>query len=381
MLSDFQSIKRLKPLNKGGSNARAGFSFQDHVAACFCLEMGNDSKLIEVWCETHDDITLIWQKNDIEVVEFVQVKDIDLDQLWSIAKLCERDKSNSVGTSIIEKSLQEDRCSEPTCFRLVTSLGVKNELAILTFPFESPERKENHEKIDELSKLLESKLGIINSPKGNSVKYWVKNTVWQNEHSIEAIRNKNIRLITKLLSKLGCEIPSDNIENHIYPQVLDIVRNAAEIDPDINLQGKRILKDGFISQLRQICDDLIQTRNSIAGKKLTEKMVNAGLLDYLDTALEQRRLYRKERLDPQYLELSDRDLIDGEVLSLLQSLKLKMDSGEVESGRTFFITCLENLEILRKSIGTKSIAPNYYLQGCMHDITDRCWHRYMRIQP
>ena len=67
-------IRELKPLNKGGVIARGGFSFQDHVALSFCLEMAMSSDLNEVWCETHDDITLIWCRSGIDEVEFVQVK-------------------------------------------------------------------------------------------------------------------------------------------------------------------------------------------------------------------------------------------------------------------------------------------------------------------
>ncbi len=43
----------------GGVIARVGFSFQDHVAVSFCIEMREDgSTLLSVWCEGQDDITL-----------------------------------------------------------------------------------------------------------------------------------------------------------------------------------------------------------------------------------------------------------------------------------------------------------------------------------
>lgn len=61
-------------------------------------------------------------------MEYVQVKDIDLAQLWSVAKLCEHEKTtqnpNGVGTSILERSLAHDRWAEPCCFRIITSLKV-----------------------------------------------------------------------------------------------------------------------------------------------------------------------------------------------------------------------------------------------------------------
>jgi len=69
-----QSIYDLSPIELGGIEARKGFAFQDHVSAGFCLDMLEDTKLIEVWCETLDDILLIFQMPDSVCVEFVQVK-------------------------------------------------------------------------------------------------------------------------------------------------------------------------------------------------------------------------------------------------------------------------------------------------------------------
>jgi Cap4-like dsDNA endonuclease family protein len=130
-------IRTLAPLEKGGVIARKGFNFQDHVAVAFCLEMLTNPALIEVWCETQDDMTLISQKSGHEAVEFVQVKSHEFDQLWTIAKLCEK-KINE--RSILEKSLAQDRCQEECYFRIVTVRDVRSELKILTYPFDSPLR-------------------------------------------------------------------------------------------------------------------------------------------------------------------------------------------------------------------------------------------------
>src|SRR5262245_14148823 len=122
--SPLKSIFDLEPLEQGGQIARSGFSFQDHVAAHLALEMIADASLREVWCETQDDVTLIWQTNPSSIeVEFVQVKSNDLNQLWTAAKVCERDKpkesqsasgKDGAGRSIIERSFANDRCLEPT---------------------------------------------------------------------------------------------------------------------------------------------------------------------------------------------------------------------------------------------------------------------------
>jgi hypothetical protein len=86
------SIHALAPLESGGTIARRGFAVQDHVAAGLCLDMLADPTLAQVWCESQDDITLVWLAGIAEEIEFVQVKSNELDQLWTIAKLMEKEK-------------------------------------------------------------------------------------------------------------------------------------------------------------------------------------------------------------------------------------------------------------------------------------------------
>ena len=68
------SIHSLPPLERGGVEARIGFAIQDHVAASYLIHLLEEPTLLEVWCETHDDITLIRQGQATQEVEFVQVK-------------------------------------------------------------------------------------------------------------------------------------------------------------------------------------------------------------------------------------------------------------------------------------------------------------------
>ena len=67
------SIHDLEPLEQGGVIARQGFSYQDHVAVGYLLDMANNSAagrtLVAVWCEADDDITLIWQRDGGDEVE------------------------------------------------------------------------------------------------------------------------------------------------------------------------------------------------------------------------------------------------------------------------------------------------------------------------
>ena len=102
------SIHSLRPLESGGTISRGGFIYQDHVAVSFLLDMVADELLEEVWCETHDDITLLKRGYNGQEVEFVQVKNVVLDSLWSPARLCQREKTNAntdgYGSSLLEKS-------------------------------------------------------------------------------------------------------------------------------------------------------------------------------------------------------------------------------------------------------------------------------------
>ncbi|HUT44305.1 MAG TPA: dsDNA nuclease domain-containing protein, partial [Desulfobacterales bacterium] len=87
METDLSSIHELPPIETGGIEARKGFSFQDHLAVSFLLDMYENESLEQVWCETQDDITLIWNIDGNESVEFVQAKSSNLNQLWSVAEL------------------------------------------------------------------------------------------------------------------------------------------------------------------------------------------------------------------------------------------------------------------------------------------------------
>jgi hypothetical protein len=109
------------PEEQGGPTARAGFNYQDEIAAGFLIEMLETPALVRVHCETHDDILLVWSvvHAEIAVAEFVQVKSGEPDKLWSVADLCRREKG-AAGSSLFEQSLGRDKHRETSRFRVVT---------------------------------------------------------------------------------------------------------------------------------------------------------------------------------------------------------------------------------------------------------------------
>lgn len=138
------SYRTIKPLESGGERARQGFTFQDHVAAGYCIDMLANPNILEVWCEILDDITLVHKCDEVEEFEFVQVKSNQLNQLWSVARLCEQEQGKPE-TPILEKSFANERLTEPCRFRVVTCCDVNKDLKILTSPLNSPARTYNNE--------------------------------------------------------------------------------------------------------------------------------------------------------------------------------------------------------------------------------------------
>jgi hypothetical protein len=379
-----QSIHYLKPLNDGGSIARAGFEFQDHVAVSFCLEMASNPSLHEVWCETQDDITLIWREINHEWVEFVQVKSTEFPHFWSISELCKREKNSQgnakINSSILEKSLTQDRCKEACRFRIVTTLAINNDLDILKYPIDSPLRSGTTRLncLDYLITEIRQRLPGIISENNHDISDWVNNTVWQVEHSLEAVKNKNIPRLAKLVEKLGWRLPIELIEHRVYPELLQKVKEAGLAEWAIRPKSKKIRRNDFNEWLKILVDEVAHS-TFVAGEKIQEKMEKAKIpTDYIVSALDERRKYRQESLQPQYLEVSDKELIEGEILVTLQQLRMDLDLGKYEPGASFYGVCLSKLRELQSSVKTKALPPLFYLTGCMHDITDRCGHRYHR---
>ena len=198
--------------------------------------MLENAALVQVWCETQDDVTLVWANGSGEEVEFVQVKAHEFGQLWTIAKLLEKEKasvegrvekeeaedeedeedvaetdpsSNGDGANcdssqgankknskknpshcILEKSLQYDRCNEPVRFRIVTARPVKDELKFLTYPIGSTLRDKTKSDYVTLLEAVKKKLGEFKSANGNDCTFWIDRTFWEWIHSLDAIQEK-----------------------------------------------------------------------------------------------------------------------------------------------------------------------------------------------
>lgn len=377
------SIHDLPPLERGGVIARHGFDVQDHVAAGFFLSLLDSVALLEVWCETHDDITLIWSDSSGQEIEFVQVKSNELDQLWSIAKLCDRDKKDKApqaGTSIYERSLANDRCKEPCRFRLVTCRPAHSDLAVLTLPNSAPDRTAKQADIDSLSKEIESKANGFLSSNGNGPSYWLSRLFWDVRHSLESVKNANLDKLRRLVEQRGGHpLFSDQLDD-LYDTILSKVRTAATADWGVDPSQKKHTKQSVGEWLDKELARRMHSIPAMGGAALKGKMEQAGIAgSEIDSSLETRRHYIAERLRPQYLSLSERNLVEGEVTATLHALRARLDAGELpDSGVEFHAACITALQALQAKLSTSRPVPLAFLIGCMYSIADRCTHRFRR---
>lgn len=370
------------PPDLGGIHARQGFSYQDEVAARFYIEMLTNENLVEVWCETHDDILLVWKSDGPPIVEFVQVKAEHLDQLWTVAKLCERQKSgrkpNGSGTSLLEKSLSRDRCSELSWFRIVTCRQFTPDLEVLAREREHEHRSIAYDPFKNLLGQVKEKIGTFNSENGNDSGYWLMNARWDviNEGDIS---NLNQKALAEALHSLGQPYDPDTVRS-IYNDLRALAKDTAEYGME-KWKEKRVSRDQLLAKI----SDWIQPYPD-KGKteRLEGKLVNAGLdSTCLDVAKDQQRFYLKKRRTAPYFETEQAEDIEHQVLDVLHNLRASLDSGTLnENGVKFHERCLKAVgEISPVTKGGTVVLPPGYLSGCMYEITARCRHRFTRLRP
>jgi hypothetical protein len=386
------SIRDLPPVETGGSDGRRGFDLQDHVAACFCIRMLTDPRLKEVWCENQDDVTLIWESGSGERVEFVQVKNNQLDGLWSVARLCEREtaqprssdpamktpskKVKRVGTSILERSLAYDRCHEPCSFRIVTSWQINKELQLLSFGAEY--RATVPEALTSLVAALRQHVSDFTSPNGRDCAFWAAETTWEVVDSIQSLRSRNILAFGQYVASQGEFVAPDQVEE-LYMRLVAKVADASRADWRTDREKKRIGRDTLVSWVTDAVQEAVHP-GSKGGRKLRTKMKKAMLpKDSIDSAVEERARYREEMLAQRYFTSTEYRAIEGEIVSLLHSLRTQLDSGMCDDpGIGFHARCRSTLESFRESLPPDRRPPASFVHGCMYDITDRCTHRFIR---
>jgi hypothetical protein len=375
-----RSIHELDPLESGGTAARQGFLFQDHVAAGFCLELLVSGRLKSVWCETLDDVTLISEDGEAEVVEFVQVKAERLDQLWSPARLCAREGKRA-GSSVLERLLANDRCEESCRFRMVTYRPVVEELLVLEAELGTEVRKQASERMKSLCEKLEEHLEGAKSPNGHGPTWWAEHTVWEIRHSEESLRDRNLNLLARAVDTSGRFLASDQREQ-LYEFLLMKVKAAADADKSLNRDAGKLKCDALMDWFEEKVRQLDRGGSNAGGRDLRAKLEAAGLPgDIVDSAEELRRSYLSRWLRPSYLERSVAREWEDRVRAELVALRSRLDSGTIdEPGVQFHNRTIAALEGILGEAATERALSKDFVLGCMYYITDLCQHRFLRAE-
>lgn len=259
MTSSLPSLTDSPPLESGGVDNRRGIEFQDHVAAKHCLDMLHDEEILEVWHEYHDDVLVLREAGESKTAEYIQVKNTD-EQLWSIAAITRRDKKTNpssgkresvVGSSILEKNLDNDRRAPVSLFRIVTSKEVNRDLGLLKLPRESLARAANVPAMQKIHVEIESKVGDFRSIKGNSCSFWLNNVIWDVFHSIESLSNSNKDIIRRFAELSGFNLKTFELDA-VYRSVCEAVSIAGRVRVIENPEIKKFKSAEFKSKVLEL---------------------------------------------------------------------------------------------------------------------------------
>ena len=266
------SIHVLPIVTVGGIPARVGFNLQDHVAAGYCIEMLPDTRIAAIWCEAHDDITILRADEQSEVVEFVQVKSEEPNQLWSAAKLCQQDAGKLSGTSVLERSLANHACTEPCLFRIVTTRDVMDELKGLTYPLASQERVQRKDSLNELTKTCSDRLNGFRSPLGGGCAFWVERATWGVVHSLEYLGALNRLALSAALERLGIVLLVDQTAE-LYGKLVRLAFDAALAR---KAAEKKLTRTAVLEWIEKNANALAYPA-TVSGTRMVEKMKAASL--------------------------------------------------------------------------------------------------------
>lgn len=377
---EWPSVDVAMPVEEGGSIARTGFSYQDEIAVSFLLDMLENPAIEKVHCETHDDILIVRTDEGFSdrVAEFVQVKAGEPDKLWSVADLCQRTKSKP-GTSIFETSLARDRHQETARFRIVTLRDVNSDLRLLTYEDNAPSRQPDSTDRKALVAKIEEKCPGWTSEKGNGSDYWVGNCYWDEQHSEDAVNQKNHLRIIQISFREKRPLLPEQAE-----QLLCELRQKAKAAGDAKWNSERHIKIISRPELRQWweqrSEELITGASAPSGGKLRGKMEEATLpQDVVELAVDLRRRYAASFRKSRYMEADLGEELQDLVKAEVMSLRAKLVAGNLDlDGPSFHALCLNRLDEINAARRPDDKDHSAFLKGCMYDIADRCMIRFVR---
>jgi len=344
------TIKEIPVPTKGGIPARQGFSFQDHVAARYVLQLVDNPTLLEVICEAHDDIVLIWRG---QAVTYVQAKNDKAP--WTMPRL--------VSSRVFEKSLQLHCTREATRFCVVVSRASSSDLSILK---QEPGNSHREANLQNIMDSFPANAKAIKSHAGSDYRYWLRNVVIEETRQRELAAENQLRLARIFESKL--EMATTGVVEAVYKDLVKRVQEMAELDGALVKEKTFNKKAAF-----EFLDKQLKLRSAESGtnKTMIRKMREGRIEEsFIKTAEIQLRDYLNAKRQGSYrhpLEIGEK-----KILSELQSLRIAYDRSN-DGGQP--------IDFYEKSINRArkiSGMDNHMADGVVHALTSRCQHRYVK---
>jgi Cap4 dsDNA endonuclease len=376
-LKSLPSVREKHPDDQGGPIARQGFSYQDDVAVGFLLDMVDHENLLEVHCETQDDILLLWEGSPERTAEYVQVKAGNRSKLWSVADARQRKPAKAVGTSLFEKSLLRDCCRENSRFRIVTQTATVPQLMILTYPRES--RTTNVRKFKAVRVALTAGRPKTKSKKGNDVTFWLENCLWDVRHDPKALENAILLRIAQLSASGGYpSLPDQCLV--LLDELRAKVKKASDALWEPDPKAKMFTRVEILAWWRKRIAELDSAATTQSPGKLREKMQEAGIDDMqIRLAVELRREYASTVRTRKYMPDYEQKALQQNVRAELVQLQSRLFAGDLSlDGKNFHLKCLNTIDGLDVARKPGTVSRKGFMIGCMYDITDRCLHRFNR---
>lgn len=213
--------------------------------------MIDDRRILQVECETSDDITLIAQRLGVTTPEYIQVKTTDKDTNWTLTELTARPaQTKSKPTSLVERSLLTDKRQPGARFRVVARRPLNKAASALMEPVE---RRDPKGGIAILASKVQARHPSTTSANGNDLAYWTLHAQWDVLSSIDHVENRNLQAISRIAEAAGAN-PTHSHARAIYRDLLNKVDEAASNTrkrPDDKIITRQKALDWWRSHLEQ----------------------------------------------------------------------------------------------------------------------------------
>jgi hypothetical protein len=350
---------------RSARRSRRGYYFQDLWALHCCIEM-LEGIWTSVTSDGHEDVTC--ENSSESLICYVQVKTEEHpDGVWTVAKLCQPD-GGGVETSILGKLFVDKPLPDGARFELVGNVALNRELAPL-----EPQAIVDRGPVE--AQIARRLVGLTLADR-RSVSWCLERlTVRQVGATAESLEDRVLRLLGRYLSERELGLLAHETEE-LLAILISMITTAARAHAATPLE--RAVASAEVDRHASRLIQATQAGTSPISESLADKLRKAGLdeeqIDALQAAkFSYSRGYRTA-LTPTTRVL---DQLADEIRMRCVSLTLAMREGTIQPGAEMWEATRRAVEQMHRdgSWDSRGI-PLSQAFGALHEITDRCHHRY-----